>query len=106
MISVGLFQRSIVETFPTQAASRAWVLGMPSRDRLNLVRPPVESVTGSLVCLSALASAQRVALTAAASLMRPLGLGHDLGKSFRLVAQKLLDRACGLFVVALPAGQG
>ena len=57
----------LIDAVPTQAASRAWVLGISSRLRLNLVRPPEPVSTGKPVALSALNSAQRVALTAAAS---------------------------------------
>jgi len=52
---------------PTQAASKAWVFGILSRVRLNLVCPPVKPCAGIPSFLDSLKIACRVMLTAAAS---------------------------------------
>jgi len=56
------------ESSPTQAASRAWVFGMLSLFRLNLVRPPDEHRTSKPVANATWSMPLRVTFTAAALL--------------------------------------
>ena len=76
--STGCAGLSTSATSPTQAASRACPLGIPSRVRLNLVWPPVPVDTGKPVAFKVLKSTHRVALTAAASLSGALARARIL----------------------------
>ena len=91
---------------PTQAASRACDFGIPSRVRLNFVRPPEAPATGSPVRFNASNRTRRVALTAAAAESGAFACASTLRETLGTACQEGLHRLRALGLVAGRAREG